>query len=77
MWCIVRRFSGGLGSAGSTVGLDLKDLFQPKRFHESYAKQPTGCNGLLHFSGCYLIFCTMCATVLWSQKFRAEGCLIR
>ena len=50
MWCLGTWFSGGLGSAGLTVGLDdLKGLFQPKRFYDSN----TGyCTSLVHNTAC-------------------------
>ena len=36
MWCLGTWFTGGLGSAQLTVGLDdLKGLFQPKQFYDS------------------------------------------
>lgn len=41
MWCVVTWFYDGFGSAGvivglsSMVGLNLKGLFQPKKFHSS------------------------------------------
>jgi len=35
VWCLATWFSGGLGSARLMIRLDLKGLFQPKRFYDS------------------------------------------
>lgn len=42
MWYLGTWFSGGLGSSGLRVGLDLRGIFQPKHFHDSRYKACTG-----------------------------------
>ncbi|KAK4815132.1 hypothetical protein QYF61_017573, partial [Mycteria americana] len=44
MWCLGTWFSGGLGSARLTVGLDdLKGLFQSKQFYDSMIPKTVVC----------------------------------
>ena len=60
MWCLGTWFSGGLGSARLTVGLDdLKGLFQPKLFYDSMILYLDIYSTLMNTLSCLAQICTL------------------